>query len=303
MVVVCNPDADNYKVYFYFFSSSDVSSTPFLTPGPSQFFSGNIISQDQGNLALHCDEVPLFQEIKVNEDLSCSLEKNVTVVDEGIFTAIDPNVLRENSIIVLERAFTPAANNVTSERFWIEMHDLQVQWIQLILTSSLNRRIVTLYTLACWKVLMKVFSMFRKRPKGFDESIQFYIIDSIKFLELLTLRGYREVSNLLTKFVITVIGRYLKKPGRMNEMSQTWTQSREMLRIVCQTPTNFDAVLEIIVAVDEMKLEFLKVMTCDREERNVEFICYATEQINDLVIRATQRLQQCRQGVRSTPPF
>uniref|UniRef100_A0A0K0CZF6 DUF4704 domain-containing protein n=1 Tax=Angiostrongylus cantonensis TaxID=6313 RepID=A0A0K0CZF6_ANGCA len=226
------------------------------------------ILTDQSNLALRVDEVPLFQDIK---DLPCSSEMDVTVINEGISTPIDLSFFAKwqqcyvGTILDRDAQFASAMDTVSYSMkiqviLLVQMmppHTVAFEKTVMIPTSSFNRSAATLYTLECWRVLMKVFSMFRKRPKGFDESIQFYVVDAIKFLEFLTLRGYHEVSNLLTKFVITVIGRYLRKPEKMNETSQTWIQSRVMLRIVCQTPTNFDTVLEIIVAVDEMKSELV----------------------------------------------
>uniref|UniRef100_A0A0K0DEH8 NR LBD domain-containing protein n=1 Tax=Angiostrongylus cantonensis TaxID=6313 RepID=A0A0K0DEH8_ANGCA len=262
---------------------SDISSAISLPEVSSQVFSENIFSQG----ILLAIFYTLCEVIRIRDNFASNLlqiqtipgesssmtrhsngpadkmhqcyfpENDLDIINERSSRPENLSVLCDSSINLLQRAFSRNDRNVMSERFWVEMRDLQLQWIEKICTSSFERTAATSYTLECWAILTKFFSMFRKRPPGVDRFIQFYVLDAIKFLELLALRGCDEVSNLLTKFVVAVIGRYIKKPERMNEMNPIWIQSREMLRIVCQSPTNVEALLQIIVALDEMEAELV----------------------------------------------
>ncbi|KJH52780.1 hypothetical protein DICVIV_00987 [Dictyocaulus viviparus] len=154
------------------------------------------------------------------------------------------------------RRIIPTNNkDFKSVEFWNEMHELQGQWIQKICTSAFPRCEAINYSEECWDFLTKVYSMFRNRPLELQQSIQLYICDAIKIVEFLTMRGCDEVSNSLSKFVLTVFRRYLKNRKNLNELNQGWVQSREIMRIVCQSPTVVDILLGLIAAINEIMLK------------------------------------------------
>uniref|UniRef100_A0A1I7XCA9 Importin N-terminal domain-containing protein n=1 Tax=Heterorhabditis bacteriophora TaxID=37862 RepID=A0A1I7XCA9_HETBA len=119
-----------------------------------------------------------------------------------------------------------------------------------------------------------------------------YTGTAVKLYEFLTMRGCEEVSTLLMEFVNIVISRYLTMPHHMNEMSRTWVQSREILRIVCSSPSDPDILLTLLATILDIKLKFVQTWTGDRVDRNMLFVCYALDQMDDFVRRVNQRVQQ-----------
>ncbi|KAJ1359032.1 hypothetical protein KIN20_017641, partial [Parelaphostrongylus tenuis] len=196
---------------------------------------------------------------------------------------------------LLQRAFSKNGSNFLTEDFWNEMNDLLVQWIEKVCSSSYERNAVTSYTLNCWRILTKTCSTYRRLTPNVRRLIKFNLVDTIRFLELLMLHGYDEVSSLLTNFVVVVLHRHLKKNGKMNEMNPKWVQSREMLRLVCKCSTNIEALLEIVQAVLEIQSRLLDDMTCDRFDRQVNLLSYQLTQMSDLVMEANQRIIACQQ--------
>ncbi|KAJ1358978.1 hypothetical protein KIN20_017565 [Parelaphostrongylus tenuis] len=196
---------------------------------------------------------------------------------------------------LLQRAFSKNGNSFLTEDFWNEMNDLLVQWIEKACSSSYERNAVTSYTLNCWKILTKTCSTCRRLPPNLRRLIKFNLVDTVRFLELLMLHGYDEVSSLLTNFVVVVLHHHLKKRGKMNEMNLKWVQSREMLRLVCRSMTNIEALLEIVHALLEIQSRLLYDMTCDRFDRQVNLLSYQLTQISDLVMKANQRIIACQQ--------
>ncbi|KAJ1345549.1 hypothetical protein KIN20_000110 [Parelaphostrongylus tenuis] len=211
--------------------------------------------------------------------------------------------LREACINFFQRASLRKDRSFLTVRFWNEMHDFQMRWIEKVFTSSFQRTAATSYCRDCWGILLKVYRKFQILRVDLQYSIQFYAADAIKFLEFLTRRGCNEVSKILSKFIITVVSRFLRKRNKMSEANQTWIQSREMLRLVCQSPTIASILLDIIVDVDKMKAEFKTKMTSASVIDDMEFICYVIEQMNDLVRKATERLYQCELRNRFAPRF
>ncbi|KAJ1364173.1 hypothetical protein KIN20_024199 [Parelaphostrongylus tenuis] len=198
-------------------------------------------------------------------------------------------------IDLLQRAFSRGGSNFLTEHFWNEMNNLLVQWIEKVCSSSYERNAVILYTLNCWEILTKTCTTCRRQPSSLRRLIKFTLVDTIKFLDLLMLRGYDEVSTLLTNFVVAVLHHHLKKNGKMSEMNPKWVQSREMLRLVCKYSTNIEALFEIVHAVLEIQSRLLDEMTCDRFDRQVNLLSYQLTQINDLVMEANQRIIACQQ--------
>ncbi|VDM55341.1 unnamed protein product [Angiostrongylus costaricensis] len=99
-----------------------------------------------------------------NEQGQCYfLEGDLDIINERPARPANQSVLCDSSINLLQRAFSRNGRNVMSERFWIDMRDLQLQWIEKICTSSFERTAATSYTLECWTILTKFFSMFRVR--------------------------------------------------------------------------------------------------------------------------------------------
>ncbi|RCN33135.1 hypothetical protein ANCCAN_21036, partial [Ancylostoma caninum] len=91
-------------------------------------------------------------------------------------------------------------------------------------SSSFSRPAVVAHALESWKLLTKTYSYLR------------------------------EVSTLMVEFVSGVLGSYLKKPRYMCELSQAWVQSREVLRLICQTPSTSDILSSLLTTVDELKM-------------------------------------------------
>ncbi|EYC30228.1 hypothetical protein Y032_0005g2524 [Ancylostoma ceylanicum] len=160
-------------------------------------------------------------------------------------------------------------------------------------SSSFSRSAAVAHALESWKLLTKTYSYLRSRPIELQNSVQLYLVNAVKLLDFLIQRGYNEVSTLMVEFLNGVLGTYLKKPRLMCESSQAWVQSREVLRLVCQTPSNSDTLSALLTAIDELKMRYLNTMTSSATERDDDFIAYAVDQISDLGNRVTQRLLQC----------
>ncbi|VDO28393.1 unnamed protein product [Haemonchus placei] len=86
------------------------------------------------------------------------------------------------------------------------------------------------------------------------ESLKLFVSNAIMLSDFLTVRGYKEVPTLLSQFVLHVVGVYMKKPKHLNELSRSWTQSREILRMVCEVPSNVDTLLSILATLKEANL-------------------------------------------------
>ncbi|KAK6749143.1 hypothetical protein RB195_001631 [Necator americanus] len=184
--------------------------------------------------------------------------------------------------------------SMKSKEFWEQMCALQLHSIRTVLDSTFSRSAIAAHALESWKILTKTYSSLRSRPVELQASIQLYAVSATKLLEFLIVRGYGEVSTLMNEFITGVFSSYLRKPKNLCELSQGWVQSREVLRTVCQTPTNIDVLLALMATVAEVKLRFLNKMTCNVIDRDTDFVAYAVEQMSDLENCISHRVQQCR---------
>ncbi|KHJ88909.1 hypothetical protein OESDEN_11286, partial [Oesophagostomum dentatum] len=161
-----------------------------------------------------------------------------------------------------------------------------------VITRSFSRPAVVAYVLECWKTLTKIYSSLRSRPVELQSVIYQYLVNAVKLLEFLIHRGYSEVRTLMNEFINKVLGSYLRKPGHMCELCPAWVQSREVLRIVCETPTCIDVLFGLWATVANLNAAFLKTVTADVASRDISFAAYAMDQMSDFMNRINQRMQQ-----------
>ncbi|VDM81083.1 unnamed protein product [Strongylus vulgaris] len=137
------------------------------------------------------------------------------------------------------------------------------------------------------------------RPIDLQKCLQLYVVDAVKLLECLIQRGYdvgysfREVSTLMIEFINTVMRTFLKNPKNMCDFSQAWLQTKEVLRIICETPTSVEVLCALLTTIQELSLRYLKTRAEDAVQ-DTESISYAINQMCDLSNRINQRMQQCQ---------
>ncbi|VDM75122.1 unnamed protein product [Strongylus vulgaris] len=131
------------------------------------------------------------------------------------------------------------------------------------------------------------------RPIDLQKCLQLYVVDAVKLLECLIQRGYDEVSTLMIEFINTVMRTFLRNPKNMCDFSPAWLQTKEVLRIICETPTSVDVLCALLTTIQELSLRYLKTRAEDAIQ-DTEFISYAVNQMCDLSNHINQRMQQCQ---------
>ncbi|PIO66618.1 hypothetical protein TELCIR_11663 [Teladorsagia circumcincta] len=94
------------------------------------------------------------------------------------------------------------------------------------------------------------------RSTEMQQSLRLLACNAIKLVEYFTIRGY------------------------------------QILRMVCEIPSNIDILICVLTTVGEAKLRFIKTMTSDCIDRDIGSMNLAISEMNDLELRTSQRIQQ-----------
>ncbi|CAJ0600921.1 unnamed protein product [Cylicocyclus nassatus] len=179
-----------------------------------------------------------------------------------ISTCLEETMASDTQLTTVSQR-TDTRKSLKSRKFWEKMFELQSQWIQKILSSSYSRSAFAAQVLECWKMLMKAYSSLSSRPVDLQKCLQLYVVDAVKLLEHGVQRGYSEVATLMVEFINVVVSAFLKNSRHLSEFSSCWIQTREILRIICETPTNMNVLCGLSTTIDELKLNYLKKRATD----------------------------------------
>ncbi|XGW29968.1 hypothetical protein V3C99_009190 [Haemonchus contortus] len=195
------------------------------------------------------------------------------------------------------------AKKIRTRKSLEEMDMWQKNWIENVRSSDFSGEAAVSHIVHTWKSLSKTYSTLSGRSSDMQESLKLFVSNAIMLTDLLTVRGYKEVPTLISQFVLHVIGVYMKKPKHLYDLSLPWKQSREILRMVCEIPTNVDTLLSILATLKEANLRFLKTLTSDCIDRDDSFVNLVVSEMNDLESRVLRRNEQLHRREKYGLPF